>query len=148
MLARLLGAALLVAAAASLARTFGFSWTFRAADEPGWVAAPVLGLGVGILVGLTSIGAGSLLMAGLALLYGLAASRSVGVDVVHGALLAAVAAVAHGLDGRVQFDLLLPLLLGSLPGVVIGSLLCGRVPSRPLRLAVATLLVLTALRLF
>src|SRR4051812_9826068 len=88
---------------------------------PGSVAAAAVGFAVGLLVGLTSIGAGSLLMAVLALLYGLSASRAVGTDVLHGAMLAAVAAVAHGAAGHVEVPILTNLVLGSLPGVLVGG---------------------------
>jgi uncharacterized protein len=145
-LAHALAIALLLAAGASLVRATGVHWTLHT-ETPGLVVAPLLGLVVGVLVGMTSIGAGSLLMGVLALLYGLAATRSVGADVVHGALLAAVAALMHASEGRVEPGVLIPLLVGSVPGVVVGSLLCGWVPGRPLRVGVAALLVITALRL-
>jgi hypothetical protein len=87
-------------------------------------------------------------MAGLTLFYrALPASQAVGVDIMHGALLAVVAALVHGTAGRVDLPMVGNLVLGSLPGVVLGSWLCSRLPSRPLRVAIAILLALSGVRL-
>jgi uncharacterized membrane protein YfcA len=147
LLTRCLAASLLVAAAASVLRASGIGWSLASADAPGWRAAPLLGFGVGLMVGLTSIGAGSLLMAVLALWYGLSARHAVGADVVHGAVLAAVGALAHAAEGRVDLNVLTSLLVGSLPGVLVGSALCRQVPARPLRLCIAGVLAATAIRM-
>jgi uncharacterized protein len=147
LVARCLGIMLLVAAGANLLRAAGFSWTLGAAIHPGPVAAAALGLGIGVMVGLTSVGAGSLLMAVLALFYALPAARAVGTDVVHGAVLAAVAAVAHGAAGRVELSILTNLLAGSLPGVLIGGFLCAWLPSRPLRMTISIMLAAAGMRL-
>jgi uncharacterized membrane protein YfcA len=146
-LSRLLGAALLAAAAASLWRAVGRGEDVAPARAPGPAGAVVIGLGIGLLVGVTSVGAGSLLMAVFALRYALPARLAVGTDVVHGAVLAAVAAVAHSLAGRIEVALLANLLVGSVPGVLLGRWLCGWLPQRPLRLAIAALLAVTGLRL-
>jgi uncharacterized membrane protein YfcA len=145
--ARVLGMALLLAAGASLLRAAGLSWAVGSTTAPGPLAAGALGLGIGLLVGLTSIGAGSLLMAAFALLYSLPTARAIGTDVMHGALLAAVAAVAHGAAGRVELVQLANLLVGSLPGVLFGGWLGARLPTRPLRLGIAVLLAISGLRL-
>lgn len=147
LVARGLGLALLAAAGASLLRAVRPAWTAGPDRLPGPVAAPLIGFGIGLLVGLTSIGAGSLLMAVFALGYRLPARWAVGTDVVHGAVLAAVATVAHGTAGRVELPLLLNLLAGSLPGVLIGGWLCGRLPQRVVRLSIAALLAVAGLRL-
>jgi uncharacterized membrane protein YfcA len=143
---RLLGITLLLAAFASLVRAAGFH---RAplGEAPTRVGAAVLGLVVGLLVGITSIGAGSVLMAVLALLYTLPPTRAVGTDVVHGAILAVVAAAAHALGGRLELPLLGSLLIGSVPGVLVGTWLCDRVPARPLRFAIAAILAFAGFRL-
>ncbi len=146
-LARLLGLALLAAAGASLLRAAGVTWRAPAGTRAGVVPSVLIGLGVGLLVGLTSVGAGSLLMAVFALFYTLPARRAVGTDVAHGAVLAAVAAVAHGLAGRVEGPLLMSLLVGSAPGVVLGGWLCRHLPGRPLRLGIAVVLAVTGARL-
>jgi uncharacterized membrane protein YfcA len=65
---------------------------------------------------------------------------------MHGAVLAAVAAIAHGSAGHVELPLLVSLLLGSLPGVVLGGWLCSRLPSRPLRIGIAAMLAISGVR--
>jgi uncharacterized membrane protein YfcA len=144
---KVLGIALLLAAAASLLRASGVHWSSAEAGTPRPVTAVLLGLGVGVLVGLTSIGAGSLLMAVFALLYALPAGRAVGTDVLHGAVLAAVAAIAHGAAGRIDVAMLGNLLVGSVPGVLIGGWLCARLPGRPLRVGIAVVLAMAGARL-
>jgi uncharacterized membrane protein YfcA len=145
---RLLGMALIVSAGASLLRAFHWSWTKNAVTDPGPVATAGLGMAVGVMVGITSIGAGSLLMAALAFFYKrLPAAQAVGVDVTHGAILAVAAALAHGVAGRIEVPMVASLLLGSLPGVVLGSWLCSRLPGRPLRVGIAALLAISGARL-
>jgi uncharacterized membrane protein YfcA len=144
---RVLGSALLATAGASLLRALRPGRPDRAGRSPTLVGAVAIGFGIGGLVGLTSVGAGSLLMAVFALLYSLPATRAVGTDVVHGAILAAVAAVAHGLAGRIEVPLLAGLLLGSVPGVLVGGWLTGHLPHRLLRVTIAGLLAFSGLRL-
>src|SRR5262245_24666938 len=105
LLSRLLGLMLLVTAGAQLLRTANLGWKIEGETQPG-LATTALGLGIGLLVGLTSIGAGSLLMAVFTLFYPLPAARAVGTDVVHGAILATVAAVAHGATGQIEIRML------------------------------------------
>jgi hypothetical protein len=145
---RVLGIALIVSAGASLLRAFNVSWTTHTSSVLGPVATAILGGVVGIMVGVTSIGAGSLLMAGLALFYSrLPTTQAVGVDVAHGAILAMVAAMAHGVAGRVEIAMVASLLVGSIPGVMLGSWLCAHLPGRPLRVGIATMLAVSGLRL-
>ncbi|MBI2886957.1 MAG: sulfite exporter TauE/SafE family protein [Chloroflexi bacterium] len=142
-LRHILGFALILAAGASLLRALGFTWNIGHGETPGWRGAPLLGLGIGVLVGLTSVGAGSLLMAVFALLYRLPAGKAVGTDILHGAVLASVAAMAHGLEGRIDPIMVVTLLTGSVPGVLLGSWLCVRIPTAPLRLAIAGVLAVS-----
>ncbi|MBI3989357.1 MAG: sulfite exporter TauE/SafE family protein, partial [candidate division NC10 bacterium] len=100
----------------------------------------LLGAGVGFLVGLTSVGSGSLIVAGMVILYPhLPLNRVVGTDIFHAALLVASAAMAHFRTGGVDLQLLQWLLVGSIPGVLLGSKLSIVFPERVLRpiLAVA-----------
>ncbi len=101
---------------------------------------------VGFLVGLTSIGSGSLLVPFL-LLLPLTAQEVVGIDVAHAALLVTVAGLAHYAGGTVDLNLTLNLLIGAMPGVYLGSRLSRRVPDRGLRGVLAILLFFTALHL-
>jgi uncharacterized membrane protein YfcA len=147
LLSHVLGMALILAAGASLLRAAGLRWNAVEKAAPGRLTAALLGLGIGLLVGLTSIGAGSLLMAVFALLYALPATRAVGTDVVHGAILAAVAAVAHGAAGHIDFAMLGNLVLGSVPGILVGGWLCARLPGQPLRVGIALVLAFSGARL-
>jgi hypothetical protein len=107
----------------------------------------LLGAVVGFTVGFTSIGSGSLLMPFLALLYPLTAARIVGTDVFHAAILVTVTAALHWGAGNVEWDLVPWLLLGSLPGVVIGSYLAPRLPQQVLKVALGLTLLATGVKL-
>jgi uncharacterized membrane protein YfcA len=101
----------------------------------------VLGAAIGFLVGLTSVGSGSLIAASLVMVYPeLALRRVVGTDILHAMLLSAAAGSAHLYAGTVDVNLLGALLLGSIPGVWLGSHMAVRVPDRILRPIMASLL--------
>lgn len=101
---------------------------------------------VGFLVGVTSVGSGSLLVPFL-LLLPLSAREVVGIDIAHAALLVTVAGIAHYAGGTVDPTLTANLLLGALPGVFLGSRLARRVPDRVLRAVLAVLLMGVSLHL-
>jgi len=103
---------------------------------------------VGFCVGATSVGSGSLLAPFLMLLYPSKASKVVGTDVCHAAVLVSVTAVAHATSGSVEWNLVPVLLTGSIPGVLLGSRLASCIPARPLRTGLAALLLLTGYRMF
>jgi uncharacterized protein len=109
----------------------------------------VAGAIIGLLVTLTSIGAGALGTVMLVYLYPfrLTPAKLVGTDIVHAIPLTIVAGIGHLLLGNVDLHLLGSLLLGSIPGVVLGSLLAGRLPERTVRLGIACALVFAGLRL-
>jgi uncharacterized membrane protein YfcA len=109
--------------------------------------AVALGAAVGFLVGLTSVGSGSLVVALLSLASPLPATLIVGTDIAHAAVLTSAAAGAHGLAGNIDPSLLVSLLAGSLPGVLLGSRLSLRVPAAALRLVLAVVLLASALAL-
>ncbi len=99
----------------------------------------------GFLVGLTSIGSGSLIIALLVMTISLRPERLVGTDVAHAFLLVGAAAVAHFVVLReVDVALAAKLLVGSIPGVLLGSRLTLWVPRRPLQVGMAGLLLSTA----
>ena len=113
----------------------------------GW-SIPIVGFVVGVLVAFTSVGSGSLIITSLLFLFPEAQlKRLIGSDVFHGLLLVSVAALGHWHFGDVNIRLVGSLLLGSAPGVWVGSLLAGRIPDRALRPAVALLLLFTGLKL-
>ncbi len=102
----------------------------------------------GFLVGLTSIGSGSLIIALLVMTVSLRPERLVGTDVAHAFFLVGVAAVAHLVVLRdVDVTLAAKLLVGSIPGVLIGSRLTLWVPRRPLQIGLSGLLLSTAVTL-
>jgi uncharacterized membrane protein YfcA len=107
----------------------------------------LLGLTSGLLVGLTSIGAGSVVMLFLVILYSLPAKQLVGTDLFHAAILASVGAMGHLVMGTVSWSLAGSLLLGSIPGVVIGSRISARVPDSALRAVMAITLFISGIRL-
>lgn len=98
---------------------------------------------VGVLVSVTSVGAGALGVTALTFLYPtLATRRIVGSDIAHAVPLTLVAGLGHWWLGTVDIPLLLNLLIGSLPGIALGSYLVTRVPERGLRSLLAAVLLL------
>jgi uncharacterized membrane protein YfcA len=94
----------------------------------------VLGAALGVLVSLSSVGAGALGMTVLLVLYPkMPVNRLVGSDIAHAVPLTLIAGLGHWAMGSVDFSLLLSLLVGSIPGIIVGSLLSSRVPERILR---------------
>lgn len=106
-----------------------------------------IGFVLGFIVGLTSIGSGSLFALALLYLYRITASKLVGTDIAHALLLVSVAGLLHASYGNVDFGLAFQLLIGSIPGVWVGSSLSAKVPAKPLRSIMATLILLSGLKL-
>jgi uncharacterized membrane protein YfcA len=100
---------------------------------------------LGAILGLTSVGSGALIGLALILVFRLTPHRVVGTDVFHAAILLWVAGVAHWIGGNVDFGLMVNILLGSLPGVLIGTHLLGRVPADGLRPLLGCVLLGSAL---
>ncbi len=107
----------------------------------------LFGAAGGYLVGLTSIGSGSIMAIILLLFYPLAPAVVVGTDIAHATVLSLVTGLAHAAGGNVDFGLAGTLLLGSVPGVLIGSRLAPWIPGKPLRLILAGTLVFVGVRL-
>ena len=105
------------------------------------VAAVLLGLSVGFVLGVTSAGSGALIAVGLILLFRLAPQRVVGTDVFHAAILLWAAGLAHLVAGNVDFGLVGTILLGSVPGVWLGSHWSVRVDPAVLRTTLAVVLI-------
>jgi len=99
----------------------------------------VIGLVAGFLVGMTSVGSGSIIMMLLLL--------NVGTDVVHAVVLTGVTGLLHWRLGNVNWGLVGSLLIGSIPGGLLGSHLSTRVPMPWLRRILCTLLLLTGARM-
>jgi uncharacterized membrane protein YfcA len=111
------------------------------------VAAVGLGAFVGFVLGITSAGSGTLISIGLILGFRLTPRRVVGTDVAHAAVLLWVAALAHLVSGNIDFGLAGTILIGSLPGVWIGTSLATRLPERGLRPALGIVLLASGLGL-
>src|SRR3954469_7651590 len=105
------------------------------------VGAVLLGVSVGFVLGVTSAGGGSLIAVGLIMLFRLAPRQVVGTDVFHAAILLWAAAIAHVVAGNVDWGLAGTILLGSLPGVWIGSHLITKVRVEALRMGLAIVLI-------
>lgn len=106
------------------------------------------GLFIGLSVAVTSVGAGSFAIVGLMLLHPtLNARRLVGTDFTHGVVLLPIGAALAAGSGHVDLGLVAQLLAGAIPGVILGSRASALLPERPLRLAVAGLLVVTGVHL-
>lgn len=111
-------------------------------------ATIITGAIVGVLVTISSIGAGVLGTVALLFLYPrLSAVKVVGTDIAHAVPLTAVAGIGHMALGTVDLVLLGSLLLGSLPGIYIGSHLSAKVPEKVLRPILATMLLIIGTRL-
>jgi uncharacterized membrane protein YfcA len=142
-----LGFALILTAGALLFREKLHAWAARRAASGPHSASPrrtvALGAVLGVLVTVSSVGAGALGVTVLFFLYpGLAAARIVGTDIAHAVPLTLVAGLGHAAAGAVDWKLLGALLIGSLPGIWLGSALSQKIPERLLRGALATMLIL------
>ena len=105
------------------------------------IAAVALGLSVGFVLGVTSAGSGALIAVGLILFFRLTPQRVVGTDVFHAAILLWAAGLAHVTAGNVDFGLVGTILLGSVPGVWLGSHWSVRVDPALLRTTLAVVLI-------
>ncbi len=102
----------------------------------------------GLLVGITSVGSGSIIMVTLLLLYpGLQAVKLVGTDLVQAVPLVLAAAVSHVIVTGIDWDVLIPLVIGSTPGIYVGSKIANRVPQMFIRRGIVFLLFITGLNL-
>jgi uncharacterized protein len=107
----------------------------------------VFGAMGGYLVGLTSIGSGSVMAVILLLLYPIAPAVIVGTDIAHATVLSLVVGLAHMTQGNVEFALAGSLLLGGIPGVLIGSRVAPWLPGKPLKMILAVMLIFVGARL-
>lgn len=152
-LEQLLGITLLIAATAMTLRVVvqarRAQASLDAADVPVRALATVaVGVVGGLVVGLTSVGSGSLMIVLLLGLYPtLRTSTLVGTDLVQAVPLVASAAFGHVLFGDLQLGLTGALLIGCVPGVIVGAHLSARAPDRLIRPALVLVLVSSALKL-
>lgn len=159
-----LGVALLVAALSLIVKAYitmtervqrraaGVPRTASSSGAPQAVIRPVptvlVGVLGGLIVGMTSVGSGSLIIIALLLLYpALQAGQLVGTDLVQAVPLVAAAAIGHLFFGDVQLDVTVALLVGSIPGVILGAQASSRAPAGLIRRALALVLLASGLKL-
>jgi uncharacterized protein len=111
------------------------------------VAAIVTGATTGFVIGLTSAGSGTVIAIVLIAVFRLTPQRVVGTDIFHAAILLWAAGFAHWIGGNVDFGLAGNILLGSIPGVLLGSHFAVRVPQGLLRGALGTVMIAAAITL-
>jgi uncharacterized protein len=123
----------------------------RVATRPptmkGFAGMAFIGLIGGFLVGMTSVGSGSIIMMLLLLFYSFPPKVNVGTDIVHAVILTGVTSLMHFKLGNVDAGLVVPLLIGSIPGGLLGSHLATRVPMLWLRRILCCLLLITGARM-
>jgi uncharacterized membrane protein YfcA len=152
LISRALGAALLLTAITIVFRHWligRYAQRLAALDETriAWLTIAT-GAVLGILVTLSSVGAGALGVTALLLLYPkMPIARVVGSDIAHAVPLTLIAGAGHLLMGHVDVILLTSLLCGSLPGIIIASNLAPRVPESLLRFALSAVLVAVSAKL-
>jgi uncharacterized membrane protein YfcA len=105
------------------------------------VAAVAIGATTGFVIGVTSAGSGTVIAILLIAVYRLAPKKVVGTDVFHAAILLWAAGIAHIIGGNVDFTLAANILIGSVPGVVIGAALSDKAPQGFIRTALGVVLV-------
>ncbi len=147
-----LGVALVVTALALLARRRILALAARRATEmsPARVAVVtvVTGAVLGVLVTVSSVGAGAIGMTVLVILYRhLPLPQIVGSDIAHAVPLTLIAGLGHWMVGSVDWGLLIALLSGSIPGIVLGTMMSVRLPERVLRPVLAVTLLMVGGRL-
>jgi uncharacterized membrane protein YfcA len=151
----ILGVVLLIAAAAMIVRSYIMSHRVGVLEGDAAERVPVrhlatllVGLVGGIVVGMTSVGSGSLMIVAMMLLYPMLSSRElVGTDLVQAVPLVIAAAIGHVIWGQFELDLTTSLLIGSIPGVMLGAHISSRAPDQFIRPVLALVLVLTGLKL-
>ena len=150
-MARLLACALILGALGLAAKSFvryhehsDAPFLLRRRDR---IAAVAIGCIGGLVVGLTSVGTGVFFGLSMLFLFPLRSAKVVGTDIFHAAALLYVAGFGHFIAGNVDFGAVGWLLIGSIPGVLIASQFTLKLPDRALRVALATVLLLSGIKL-
>jgi len=147
---KIVGAALILGGLGFAAKTFVRG---RADDAPfllttrDKLVAVAIGAVGGFIVGLTSVGSGTFFGLAMLLVFPLTAPKVVGTDITHAAALLWVAGIGHLVHGNVNLHAMAWLLVGSIPGVLLGSQMSIKVPEKSLRFSFALVLILSGLKL-
>ena len=142
----MLGAALLVVGVTMLLRSLFLAGVIQERSAMHLyrrhiIAAIVTGILTGFVIGLTSAGSGTLIAISLIAIFRLTPRRVVGTDVFHAAVLLWAAGIAHFVGGNIDFLLAGTILVGSIPGVILGTNLSVKAPQKLLRYALAVVLI-------
>lgn len=112
------------------------------------IATIALGALLGVVVSISSVGAGAIGLTALLLLHARRPiARLIGADLAHAVPLTLIAGIGHWMIGSVDPKLLVTLLIGSIPGVVVGSLIGPRLPEAVLRIGLASVLAIVGTKL-
>ena len=112
------------------------------------VTTVLVGMLLGVLVSISSVGAGAIGVIALVLLYPhMPIAKIVGSDIAHAVPLTLIAGLGHWMMGSVDWHIIASLLVGSLPGIVLGSYFANRVPERTLQVVLAITLFVVASRI-
>jgi uncharacterized membrane protein YfcA len=150
--AKVIGAALVLGGLGFLAKTFVKRGVqpddapFVLTNRDRLISVALGGTG-GFIVGLTSVGSGTFFALVMLLVFPLTAAKIVGTDIFHAAALLWVAGFAHLIHGNVDLAAMGWLLLGSIPGILLGSQVTVKLPERSLRVALGTVLLASGVRL-
>ncbi len=152
LISRALGAALVATSLTLVFRRWLVDWLTRHLPEPAprttTILTVVTGAVLGILVSVSSVGAGAIGVTALVILYPrLATARVVGSDIAHAVPLTLIAGLGHWAIGSIDTSILGSLLIGSVPGILAGSYAAIRLPDRALRMSLAVMLVIVGGRL-
>lgn len=142
----MLGGALLVVGIATLLRSIFFKDVIAERSaihlyRRHIIAAIITGITCGFVIGLTSAGSGTLIAIALIAFFQLTPQRVVGTDIFHAAVLLWAAGAAHWVGGNIDFGLAGNILVGSVPGVIVGSNLSVKAPQGVLRIALGVVLI-------
>lgn len=148
-LPRFLGGVLILVALLVAMRATGWLRTHTPEKEhwPQWWQGALLGSFLGSIVGTTSVGSGTLFVAVMLLCFSIPGEHLVGLNVLTGAVLAFFPSLAYAYHGFVNWPLLFNILIGALPGTLLGAHLVTRVPTQTIRLILSFLVLLAGIRL-
>ena len=149
-MSRVVGAALILGGLGFIAKTFVAPREHNGLgrlDLRQKLIAVAIGASCGFVVGLTSVGSGTFFGLAMLLVFPLSAVAIVGTDIFHAAGLLWVAGLGHLAHGNVDLGAMGWLLVGSIPGVLLGSQMSIRIPDRALRIAFSVVLVLSGIKL-
>ena len=146
-----LGIVLIVVAILSIAKQWvaRFNtnrWQEKSEEEKRGMTIAI-GIVLGFIVGLTSIGSGSLFALAMMFFFRMGAAELVGTDIAHAFLLVSAAGIMHAGFGNIDYHLAFNLLAGSVPGVLLGSGLSAKLPAKPLRTIMAAIILISGLKM-